>query len=126
MENTSVQKVSTTSIMDSQSLYFLHHTDHYESVVINHKLTFSNYVAWSRAFMLALLSWNKVEFIDRTVLKPASIDLLFGPWIQCNNLILAWLMESITPPTASTIFYMDSIADIWSNLKQNFGQLDYI
>lgn len=76
--------------------------------------------------MLALSIRNKVGFIDRTIPKLASTDLLYGPWIRCNNLILAGLLESVSPPIAFTVSYMDSIIDIWNNLKQNFAQPDDI
>ncbi|EOY01843.1 Uncharacterized protein TCM_011646 [Theobroma cacao] len=41
-------------IGDPQSPYYLHHINHQGSVIINPKLTTSNYVAWSRSFFFWL------------------------------------------------------------------------
>ncbi|EOX99509.1 Uncharacterized protein TCM_008189 [Theobroma cacao] len=54
MESSSVQKTSISPNEDLRSPYFLYHTNHHGLVVINPKLTSSNYVTWSRSFMLAL------------------------------------------------------------------------
>ncbi|EOY21969.1 Integrase, catalytic region, putative [Theobroma cacao] len=119
------QTMSQTSpIGDPQFPYFLHHTNHPGSVIINPKLTTTNYVTWSRSFLLALSIRNKKGFINGTISKPQPTDPLYPSWIRCNNLIVAWLLDSITPPIASTIFYMDSVVDIWNTLKQSFAQPD--
>ncbi|EOY31697.1 Uncharacterized protein TCM_038760 [Theobroma cacao] len=109
---------------DPQSSYYLHHTDHPSSVVINPKLTTNNYVAWSRSFLLALSIRNKLGFINGSIPKPQVTNDLYPSWIKCNNLIVAWLLDSINPPIASIVFYMDSAMEIWSALKQSYAQLD--
>lgn len=123
MEGTT-QKTSTSAIKDLQSPYYLHHTNHHGSIVITPKLNSSNYVAWSRSFILALSIRNKTRFIDGTIPKAATIDSLFEPWVGCNNLILARLLESLTPRIASTMFYMNSTTEVWNTLKLNFDQPD--
>ncbi|EOY13851.1 Uncharacterized protein TCM_032521 [Theobroma cacao] len=109
---------------DPQSPYFLHHTDHPRSVIINPKLTTTNYVAWSRSFLLALSIKNKMGFINGTIPKPQPTDPLYPSWIRYNNLTVAWMLDFITPQISSTIFYMDSAPDIWNILKQSFAQPD--
>lgn len=79
MESSSVQKTSISPNEDLRSPYFLYHTNHHGLVVINPKLTSSNYVTWSRSFMLALSIKYKVSFIDGTIHKPKSTNALFGP-----------------------------------------------
>ncbi|XP_017974499.1 PREDICTED: uncharacterized protein LOC108661577 [Theobroma cacao] len=46
------------------------------------------------------------------------------PWIKCNNLIVAWLLESLTPLIASIVFYMSNVAQIWETLKCRFSLPD--
>ncbi|EOY13666.1 Uncharacterized protein TCM_032303 [Theobroma cacao] len=109
---------------DPQFPYYLHHIDHLGSVVINPKLTTNNYVAWSRSFLLALSIRNKLGFINGSIPKPQVTDDLYSSWIRCNNLIVAWILDSISPPIASTVFYMDFAMKIWSALKQSYAQPD--
>ncbi|EOY10540.1 Uncharacterized protein TCM_025870 [Theobroma cacao] len=109
---------------DPRSPDFLHHTDHHGSVVINLKLTSSNYCSWSRSFLLALSIRNKTGFIDGSTKQPSLIDGLYSSWTHCNNLNVAWLLESISEPIATNVFYMSSVPEIWQTLKNRFSQLD--
>ncbi|EOX93232.1 Uncharacterized protein TCM_002073 [Theobroma cacao] len=84
-ESESTQSRSQTSsqispIEDPQSPYYLHHSDHPPSVIINPKRTTNNYVAWSRSFILALSIRNKTGFINGSIPKPATTDPLYHMW----------------------------------------------
>ncbi|XP_017978371.1 PREDICTED: uncharacterized protein LOC108662467 [Theobroma cacao] len=111
---------------DPHSAYFVHHSDHHGLISITPKLTSTNYSAWNRSFYLALSIRNKLGFIDGTIPQPLVTDKLYMPWIRCNNLIVAWLLESLTPSIASTVFYMSNAAQIWETLKRRFSLPDYV
>ncbi|EOY03968.1 Uncharacterized protein TCM_019201 [Theobroma cacao] len=115
VNNSTNPKSSNSHLEDLQSFYYVHHTNNHGSVVVNPKLTSTNYITWSRSFLLALSIRNKVSFIDETIPKPCMTDPLYSSWIRCNNLIVAWLLDSITPPIALTMFYMEML--------QKFGVL---
>ncbi|XP_021296666.1 uncharacterized protein LOC110425909 isoform X1 [Herrania umbratica] len=122
--STSLSKSLLSPIEDPRSPYFLHHTDHHGSIVINPKLTSSNYCSWSHFFLLALSIRNKTRFIDGSIKQPSSTDELYSSWTRCNNLIVARLLESISEPIATNVFYMNSAAEIWQTLKNRFSQPD--
>ncbi|EOY13452.1 Uncharacterized protein TCM_032027 [Theobroma cacao] len=122
MSQTSIDSRSPISLIaDPQSPYFLHHTDHPRSVVINPKLTTNNYVVWSRSFLLVLSIRNKIGFMNGTIPKLDATKPIFPSWTRCNNLLVAWLLDSITQPIASIVFYVESTMEIWNTFKQNFA-----
>lgn len=93
-------------------------------MVVNPKLTTNNYVAWSRSFLLTLSIKNKAGFINGSIPKPSITNDLYPIWNRCNNLKVSWLLDSISQPIASTIFFMESAAEIWNTLKLNYAQPD--
>ncbi|XP_021301091.1 uncharacterized protein LOC110429395 [Herrania umbratica] len=107
---------------DPLSPYFLHHSDHHGLVSIIPKLTATNDITWSRSVELVLSIRNKLDFVDGTVGKPKSTDDLFVSWTKCNNLIVAWLLESISPPIATNMFYMKNATEKFWEMR--FAQPD--
>ncbi|XP_010252427.1 PREDICTED: uncharacterized protein LOC104594005 [Nelumbo nucifera] len=116
--------VELSPLLDLASSYYLHHSDHHGSVTVSPELTSSNYASWSKSFLLALSIRNKTGFVDGTIKELALDDALHNAWMRCNNLIVAWLLRSISPPIASTVFYISSASQIWETLKKRFSQPD--
>ncbi|XP_052209189.1 uncharacterized protein LOC127812708 [Diospyros lotus] len=98
-------------VEDPSSLYDLHHSENYSSVIVTPELT-SNFTSWKRSFLLAVSIRNKQGFLDGTIIKPDPQGPLYLPWIRCNNHLVAWLLRSISAPIASTVFYMEDATQI--------------
>nr|DAD22652.1 TPA_asm: hypothetical protein HUJ06_024115 [Nelumbo nucifera] len=116
--------VELSPLLDPASPYYIHHSDHHGLVTVSLELTSSNYASWSRSFLLALSIRNKTGFVDGTIKEPALDGALHSAWKRCNNLIVAWLLRSISPPIASIVFYINSASRIWEVLKKRFPQPD--
>ncbi|OMO95912.1 NB-ARC domain-containing protein [Corchorus capsularis] len=81
-----------------------------------------NFYQWERAMQMALLSKNKLDFVDGTIPVPASTAPLFLAWKRCNNLVISWLVHSVSASIAQSILWLDSAPAIWKDLKARFGQ----
>ncbi|EOY00275.1 Uncharacterized protein TCM_010116 [Theobroma cacao] len=104
---TSAQNTSQTSPMgDPQSPYYLYHTDHPGSVIINHELTTSNYVTWSR---------SPLSFMD-ALQQPYSIMRYAQPddTRVCN---LQFSLGNVTLRTRSVDTYFVELKGIWEELR---------
>ncbi|KAI4305116.1 hypothetical protein L6164_028502 [Bauhinia variegata] len=55
---------------------------------------------------------NKEGFLTRSIAKPPNDHLLAVAWKRCNDLMVSWLLKPISPPIASTIFYMTDAIEI--------------
>ncbi|XP_061340934.1 uncharacterized protein LOC133287358 [Gastrolobium bilobum] len=113
----------TSSLMeDSSSPYFLHNSDHPGMILNPHLLSGSNFNSWHRGMPLALTAKNKLAFVDGSVPRPSSNDLLFPSWNRCNSMVISWIINSVTNEIADSLLYFTNAFDVWSDLKTRFSQ----
>lgn len=126
--STSSSSSSSSSLFslseDPNSPYFLYHSDNANSVIVSPLLNGPNYLSWSRSFSLAISIKNKLGFLDGTIQTPSLNSSLYTPWLRCNNLILSWLLNSISKDIASNLLYINSAKQVWDKLKTRFSQPD--
>ena len=95
---------------------FLHHGESPSIALVTQPLTRSeNYSAWARAVRKALLTKNKLGFIDGvlTLSSPlVSIPSAVQAWIRCDNMVGTWLTNSVSPRLQASIIYEDTALGI--------------
>lgn len=109
---------------DISSPYFLHPNENSALVLVSPMLTSLNYHSWARAMRMALLSKNKLKFVDGTIQAPAATDPLFPAWERCNTMVISWLHHSISPAIVTSILWIDFAYEIWRDLHERFSQGD--
>ena len=109
-------------VEDSSSPYFLHNGDHPGLNLVSNLLTGANYHTWRRAMLMALTAKNKVGFVDGTISRPMSHDLIYGAWNRCNSMISSWIINAVSREIADSLLYLDSACDIWKDLNDRFNQ----
>ncbi|XP_040955976.1 uncharacterized protein [Gossypium hirsutum] len=108
----------------ASSPYYLHPNKNPSLVLVTPPLSSSNYHHWSRTMRMALLSKNKLQFVDGSIPAPSHIDPLFSAWERCNNMVISWLNHSITPFIFNSVLWIDKASDIWIDLRERFSQDD--
>ncbi|KAA8530897.1 hypothetical protein F0562_005644 [Nyssa sinensis] len=73
--------------------------------------------------LIALNIKNKVGFIDGTVSKPSDLAAAFQ-WTRCNNMVKAWLLNSLSKDISTSVINCDLAKDIWVELKEYFSQVN--
>ena len=119
---------SSSSSQDSpmDDPLFLHHAKNPSLVLVTQPLIGGeNYATWARAVRKALLSKNKLGFINGTL--TLSSPLVSTPsnvqaWIRCDNMVGTWLTNSISPKLQASLIYEDTVLEIWNDLKNRFAQ----
>ncbi|KAK4279348.1 hypothetical protein QN277_011143 [Acacia crassicarpa] len=106
---------------DLSSPYYIHPNENPALVLVAPPLDGQNYHGWARAMRMALLSKNKLQFVDGSLLPPPSSDPIFPIWQRCNNLVQGWLMRSISPTIAMSILWFDTAHEIWNDLRSRFS-----
>ncbi|KAL5563154.1 hypothetical protein UlMin_032901 [Ulmus minor] len=126
METPKSGKSNTTSgnsaIDDSSNPYFLHHSDNPGLVLVSQPLIGENYASWSRAMLIALSVKNKLGFVDGSIPKPAGIDPNLSSWIRNNNIVISWILNSVSKEISASIIFSVSAYEIWLDLKDRFQQ----
>ncbi|XP_040950991.1 uncharacterized protein [Gossypium hirsutum] len=106
------------------SPYYLHPNENPALVLVSPILSSSNYHSWSRAMTMALLSKNKLQFVNGTITVPLRTDPLYSAWERCNTMVLSWLHHSISPSIMNSVLWLDFASDVWRDLRERFSQGD--
>lgn len=104
--------------------YYLHPNENPSIILVTPLLDHKNYQSWSRSMEVALISKNKLKFVDGTLNLPAVSDPLYDPWIRCNNMVLSWIQRSISETIAKSIMWCDRVAVVWKCLERRFTHGD--
>jgi len=107
------------------SPYYLHLGENPGLVLVSTNLNDSNYPSWSRNMQRALLSKNKLKFVNGSIKTPLLNDPIYEAWERCNVMILLWIMRVLSPDIAKSLLYIDSAKELWEELKERFSQGDY-
>lgn len=108
------------------SPYYVHPNESPTAIVVTPPLTAENYHTWARTMRRVLISKNKYKFVDGTFPVPAAHDPTYEAWERCNNLIHTWIMNSVSPPIAQSVVYIENAVDVWTDLRERFSQGDLI
>ena len=104
--------------------YYMHPNENPSLVLVQPVLDNKNYQIWCRSMKVALISKNKVKFVDGTLSPPPISDPLYEPWLRCNNLVLSWLQRSISEEIAKSLLWCDRASLVWKSLANRFSQGD--
>ncbi|CAI8611441.1 unnamed protein product [Vicia faba] len=109
---------------DMMDPYFMHPSDNLGVAIISPPLNNLNYHSQSRSIVVALRSKNKLGFLDGTLPRPAESDSLTLTWDRCNTMVMAGVINSVEPDIAQSILWMDTAAEIWTELFDRYHQGD--
>lgn len=109
------------NLSDPSNPYRLENGDNPALTLVIDHLTIENYTTWSRAAHRALRAKNK--FVNRSLIRPTEPDdPLLNIWDRCNDMVVSWLQNSISPSVKLSIALVDSASEIWLELRDRFTQ----
>ena len=123
---TTTETVTSSQDSPMDDPLFLHHGESTSIVLVTQLLIGDeNYLTWARSIKKALLTKNKLGFIDGTL--TLSSPLVSTPsatqaWIKCDNMVDTWLTNSVSPKIQASIVYEDTALEIWNDLRDRFSQ----
>jgi len=117
----SIFGIPNPSSMDSNPMY-LHHGDNPGSVLVTQLLPSDNYFTWSRSMYMALSAKKKLHFINGTLTKPSPSDGDFSSWTRYNDMVLSWIINSVSKEIAASVISVDSAKVMWNDLRDPFSQ----
>uniref|UniRef100_A0A803KPU4 Retrotransposon Copia-like N-terminal domain-containing protein n=1 Tax=Chenopodium quinoa TaxID=63459 RepID=A0A803KPU4_CHEQI len=104
--------------------YFISNSDNPNSSLVPVVFTGVNYMRWRWNVLRALGEKNKIGFVDGSIPEPAVNDSLFPKWKRCDYMVMSWLLSSMSADIANDFAYVESAAELWSEIKERFGQLN--
>ncbi|XP_060180661.1 uncharacterized protein LOC132610376 [Lycium barbarum] len=113
---------TTTNVVDSSHSYYIHPSDYPGMNLVGALFAGRSYGGWRRVVIIALSAKNKLGFIDGSLIVPAVDSGLQKSWERCNNMVLSWLLNSLSKEIAESVLYSQSAKVLWSDLEDRFGQ----
>ncbi|KAM1078563.1 hypothetical protein ACFX15_025113 [Malus domestica] len=109
---------------DPASPFFVHHSDHPGMMLVSTKLTGENYGTWCRSMSIALSAKNKLGFVDGSVEQPSAKTkpTESALWQRCNDMILMWIINTLSSDLATSVVYMTTAKDVWDDIRERFSQ----
>ncbi|XP_068498562.1 uncharacterized protein [Phaseolus vulgaris] len=120
--NTMNQSVEQLNLMNN--CLYLHPSENLVVPLVSPALDSTNYHSWSKSIITALSAKNKVEFVLGTCPCPLKNHPTYSAWYRCNNMVVSWLVHSVSIPIRQSIVWMDIALDIWNDLKSRYSQGD--
>ncbi|XP_019161193.1 PREDICTED: uncharacterized protein LOC109157807 [Ipomoea nil] len=109
---------------DAGNPYYLHPSESPALVLVSPALDGSNYYPWARAMKIALSTKNKLAFIDGRIPIPSKDEQRYMVWERCNNIVVSWIVRSISPEIAQSVLWLQSTIAIWKHLEERFSEGD--
>ncbi|XP_039037174.1 uncharacterized protein LOC120174360 [Hibiscus syriacus] len=108
---------------NGNNLYYLHQYDNPGMVLVSQPLSSDNFHCWKRYMVLDLSAKKKLGFVDGSVVPsdPSSSEL-FNAWTQANNLVISWILNSVSKEIAANLLYHSSTSDMWKYIVERFQQ----
>jgi hypothetical protein len=115
--------VSPSILTNPTSPFYLPQGESLGPFLVSQPLISENYNTWSRSMLMALIGKNKLAFVDGSLPQP-SVDAgtEYHAWIRCNNMILSWILNSVSKEIAASIIYIDTCHGMRIDLKERFSQ----
>jgi hypothetical protein len=108
--------------VEFSSPFYLHHGDSPGTLLVSQPLVGNNYHTWKRSMSMALSAKNKLGFIDGSLQKPSADSPEAFAWGRCNNMVLSWILNSVSQEISSSIIYIESAQEMWNDIKERFSQ----
>ncbi|XP_075095523.1 uncharacterized protein LOC142173773 [Nicotiana tabacum] len=122
-DNPTVHATSIMSgVVDSSHPYYLHPLDYSGMNLVSTVFDGRSYSGWRRAVIIALSTKNKLVLIDRTLTIPQADSGLQKTRARCNDIVLSWLLNSLSKEIAESVLYSQSAKDLWSDLEDRLRQ----
>ncbi|XP_017431755.1 uncharacterized protein LOC108339119 [Vigna angularis] len=100
------------------SLLYIHPSESLAISLVSPLLESNNYHAWSKSMYTALSAKNKIQFIDGTATPPQKEVDSYHAWIGCNNMVVSWLVHSVSPDIRRSILCISELQNEVVSLKK--------
>lgn len=86
------------------------------------KLDGKNYREWAQSIKLIIDGKSKLGYLTGETKMPASTDTnLLRKWRSENDMLTAWLINSMKPSIGKTYLFLPTAKDVWEAVKETYS-----
>ena len=89
--------------------------------VTSHKLTGHNYLQWSQSVMMFICGRGRDDYLTGATAQPKPEDPQFRTWRAENNLVMSWLINSMTTEIGENFLLYSTAKEIWDAAHDTFS-----
>ncbi|KAL2940597.1 Retrovirus-related Pol polyprotein from transposon TNT 1-94 [Bienertia sinuspersici] len=112
---------SVSNPIDPTSPLYLHPSDRTSSINIEKLQGASNYRPWRRSLEIALASKRKLGFVTGGVKRDENDKVKQECWDTCNNMVISWILGSVSESIKKSIMFMSDACEIWKHLENRYS-----
>ncbi|RVW12005.1 hypothetical protein CK203_087240 [Vitis vinifera] len=86
-----------------------------------HKLNGQNYLQWSQSILMFIRGKEKDDYITGASVAPETTTSTYKKWIAENNMVMSWLVNSMTADIGENFLSFDTAKEIWDTAKETFS-----
>ncbi|RVW54511.1 Retrovirus-related Pol polyprotein from transposon TNT 1-94 [Vitis vinifera] len=86
-----------------------------------HKLNGQNYLQWSQSILMFIRGKEKDDYITGDSAAPETTASTYKKWIAENNMVMSWLVNSMTADIGENFLSFDTAKEIWDTAKETFS-----
>ncbi|XP_060188433.1 uncharacterized protein LOC132617449 [Lycium barbarum] len=99
--------------------YYLNASDSPGMNLLNVSFNGTSYGNWKRGILISLSAKNELCFINDKSEIPKEDSPLFDQWRRCNDMVIAWLLNSLSKDIAESLIYSLTASDLWNELEES-------
>ncbi|XP_075087845.1 uncharacterized protein LOC142169823 [Nicotiana tabacum] len=121
--DTSTSTVSANSVtVEPSNPLYLYPTDNPGTIIVADRFDGMGYGSWRRGMLIGLSCKNKLGIINGTISKPNVTSPLYEPWCRCNDMVIAWILNSLEDEIRESVMYIELTAKLWMDIEKQYGQ----
>ena len=70
---------------------------------------------------IALSAKNKLVIVNGSYVAPLATSVLFPHWKCVNDMVITWILNTVSDDISNSMNYMDNIVDVWTELDDRFS-----
>lgn len=86
--------------------------------ITGHKLSGNNYLQWSHSVMMFICGKGKDDYLTGDAAKPNKTDEKFKVWNAENNMVMSWLINSMTNDIGENFLLYGTAKEIWDAARK--------
>lgn len=107
--------------IDTSNPLYLHPSDHPGLILVSKTFEGSGFAAWKHAMSIALSAKNKLGFVNGEITADTTPNQQVL-WKRCNEMVISWIMNSISKDIGDSVLYAQSARELWTELNDRYGQ----
>ncbi|XP_074295987.1 uncharacterized protein LOC141623716 [Silene latifolia] len=121
-EKSDASKTPANEFTDPLSPFYVHPTNLSTQQLSSNVFDGTGFGSWRRSMLIGLSVKNKIGFVDGTLPKPTSGATKIRQWERCNDMVISWILHSVSSEIANGLLYTETAKSIWDELKERFEQ----